>query len=182
MLMARQHFFSADNLDLGFTDLEQHRIDLKDKDPVFSPQFRLLAEHLKLIQENVAGWLQAGIIERSRLPYNSPIFCGPKICFGLPKSERFKFFRSIRSVDHRRVSGDCREGREQGVLGARLQQRVLAIRTTSFRSPVHGLHHPREGAVPLENLPARPDGSTSEFFEVDGRVVSGRGERVDIYR
>jgi hypothetical protein len=39
MLMARQRFFSADNLDLGFTDLEQHTIDLKDKDPVFSPQF-----------------------------------------------------------------------------------------------------------------------------------------------
>jgi hypothetical protein len=36
MLMARQHFFSADSLDLGFTDLEQHTIDLKDKDPVFS--------------------------------------------------------------------------------------------------------------------------------------------------
>jgi hypothetical protein len=78
MIMARQHFFSADNLDLGFTDLEQHTIDLKDKDPVFSPQFRLSAEHLKLIQENVAGWLQAGIIERSRSPYNSPIFCVPK--------------------------------------------------------------------------------------------------------
>jgi hypothetical protein len=39
MLMARQHFFSADNLDLAFMDLEQHTIDLKDKDPVFSPQF-----------------------------------------------------------------------------------------------------------------------------------------------
>jgi hypothetical protein len=39
ILMARQHFFSADNLDLGFTDLEQHTIDLTDKDPVFSPQF-----------------------------------------------------------------------------------------------------------------------------------------------
>jgi hypothetical protein len=75
MLMAWQHFFSADSPDLGFTDLEQHTIDLKDKDPVFSPQFRLPAEHLKLIQENVAGWLQAGIIERSRSPYNLPIFC-----------------------------------------------------------------------------------------------------------
>jgi hypothetical protein len=78
MLMALQHFFSADNLDLGFTDLEQHTIDLKVKDPVFSLQFRLPAEHQQLIQENVAGWLQAGIIERSRLPYNSPIFCVPK--------------------------------------------------------------------------------------------------------
>jgi hypothetical protein len=34
-----QHFFSGDSLDLGFTVLEQHTIDLKDKDPVFSPQF-----------------------------------------------------------------------------------------------------------------------------------------------
>jgi hypothetical protein len=78
MLMARQHFFSADSLDLGFTDLEQPTIDLKDKDLVFSPQFWLPAEHHKLIQENVAGWLQAGIIKRSRSPYNSPIFCVPK--------------------------------------------------------------------------------------------------------
>jgi hypothetical protein len=76
--MARQHIFSADNLDLGFTDLEQHTIYLKDKDPVFSAQFRLPAEHLKLIQENVSGWLQVGIIERSRSPYNLPIFCVPK--------------------------------------------------------------------------------------------------------
>jgi hypothetical protein len=30
------------------------------------------------MQENVAGWLQAGIIERSRSPYNLPIFCVPK--------------------------------------------------------------------------------------------------------
>jgi hypothetical protein len=104
------------------------------------------------------------------------------MCFGLPKSERFKFFGSIRSEDHRQVSGDCGEGREQGVLGARLQQGVLAIGTTSFRLPVHGLHHPRERAVPLENLPARPDGSTSKFLEVDGRVVSGRRERANVHR
>jgi hypothetical protein len=39
MLMAWQHFLSADSLDLGFTDLEQHTIHLKDKDRVFSPQF-----------------------------------------------------------------------------------------------------------------------------------------------
>jgi hypothetical protein len=31
-----------------------------------------------LIQENVAGWLLAGIIEQSRSLYNSPIFCVPK--------------------------------------------------------------------------------------------------------
>jgi hypothetical protein len=106
----------------------------------------------------------------------------PKMRARLSKSERFKFFGSIRSEDHRRVSVDCGEGREQGVLGAQLQQRVLAIGTTSFRSPVYGLHHPREGAVPLENVPARPDGSTSKFLEVDGRVVSGRQDCAKVHR
>jgi hypothetical protein len=70
MLMARQQFFSADSLDLGFTDLEQHTIDFKDKDRYSARNFGC--------RLNVAGWLQAGIIERSRLPYNSPIFCVPK--------------------------------------------------------------------------------------------------------
>ena len=77
-LMQREHFFSASNDDLGFTDALQHSIDLNDKAPAFSPQFRLPADHLRLIQENVAGWLQAGIVERSDSKYNAPIFCVPK--------------------------------------------------------------------------------------------------------
>jgi hypothetical protein len=35
-------------------------------------------EHIKFIKENVMGWLDAGIVERANLPYNSPIFCVPK--------------------------------------------------------------------------------------------------------
>jgi hypothetical protein len=58
MLMARQHFFSGDSLDLGLTDPEQHTIDLKDKDPVFSPQFRLPAEHL--VDSGKCGRMAAG--------------------------------------------------------------------------------------------------------------------------
>ena len=78
MLMARHQYFSASSLDLGFCDKVQHTIDLESKTPVFSPQFRLPAQQLQLIRENVAGWLQAGIIERCNSPYNSPIFCVPK--------------------------------------------------------------------------------------------------------
>jgi hypothetical protein len=78
MLIAREHFFSADTNNIGSTDLLEHQIDLKTNDPIYCPQFRLHAEHLKHIQENVAGWLQCGIIERSKSNYNSPIFCVPK--------------------------------------------------------------------------------------------------------
>ena len=77
-LMQREHFFSASNDDLGFTDALQHSVDLNDKVPAFSAQYRLPADHLRLIQENVAGWLQAGIVERSDSKYNAPIFCVPK--------------------------------------------------------------------------------------------------------
>jgi hypothetical protein len=78
MLIAREHFFSADTNDIGSTDLLEHQIDLKTNNPIYCPQFRLPAEHLKHIPENVAGWLQCGIIERSKSNYNSPIFCAPK--------------------------------------------------------------------------------------------------------
>jgi hypothetical protein len=78
MLIAREHFFSADTNDIDSTNLLEHQIDLKNNDPINCPEFRLPAEHLKHIQENVAGWLQCGIIERSKSNYNSPIFCVPK--------------------------------------------------------------------------------------------------------
>jgi hypothetical protein len=78
MFIAREHFFSTDTNDIGSTNLLKHQIDLKTNDPIYCPQFRVPAEHLKHIQENVAGWLQCGIIERSKSNYNSPIFCVPK--------------------------------------------------------------------------------------------------------
>ena len=78
MLVARDHCFSADSFDLGLAADTQHSIELDDRAPAFSPQFRLPYEQLKLIQENVAGWLQAGIVQRAKSPYNSPIFCVPK--------------------------------------------------------------------------------------------------------
>jgi hypothetical protein len=35
-------------------------------------------EQIEFIKENVMGWLDAGIVKRANLPYNSPIFCVPK--------------------------------------------------------------------------------------------------------
>jgi hypothetical protein len=80
------------------------------------------------------------------------------------------------------VSGDGREGRLQGVLGARLQQCILAVTAATFRLPVHGLHHPREGPVPLEDESSGIDGRASKLLKTDGRVASERRERADIHR
>ncbi len=78
ILMSREHFFSADSNDLGRTHLIQHEIQVMDDRANFTPQFRLPLEHLQLIRENVQGWLQAGIIARTRSRHNSSVFCVPK--------------------------------------------------------------------------------------------------------
>ena len=70
--------FSKGKFDLGFTDRVSHNIELKDRNPVYTQQFRLPTEHLKTIKENVMAWMKIGIVERARSKYNSPIFCVPK--------------------------------------------------------------------------------------------------------
>ena len=70
--------FSRGKFDLGFTDKVSHNIELKDKNPVYTQQFRLPTEHLRTIKENVMAWMKIGIVERARSKYNSPIFCVPK--------------------------------------------------------------------------------------------------------
>jgi hypothetical protein len=78
----RQHWesFSSSPLDLGRTNIIEHEIHLKDKVPIYTQQFRLPMEQLDYIKDNVAMWLQLGLVERARSPYNSPIFCVPKNC------------------------------------------------------------------------------------------------------
>jgi hypothetical protein len=65
-------------MDLGRTNIVESYIDLRDKEPVYTQQFRLPIEQIEFIKENFMGWLDAGIVERANLPYNSPIFCVPK--------------------------------------------------------------------------------------------------------
>jgi hypothetical protein len=65
-------------MDLGRTNIVESYIDLRDKEPVYTQQFRLPMEQIEFIKENVMGWLDAGIVKRANLQYNSLIFCVPK--------------------------------------------------------------------------------------------------------
>ena len=71
---------SADQEDIGLTDVTQHNIELPNgsSDPAFKGQFRLAFEHLQLIKDNVVGWLKNGLIEKSNSKFNAPVFCVPK--------------------------------------------------------------------------------------------------------
>ena len=72
--------FSADQDDIGRTDVIQHIIELPQgaNDTAFKGQFRLAFEHLQLIKDNVIGWLRSGLVEKSNSKFNAPVFCLPK--------------------------------------------------------------------------------------------------------
>ena len=74
-LLTNWSAISKDKFDLGLCKLYQHTIHLSDKTPVYHRQFPIPLDHQDTILENVEKWLQLGIVEPARSPYNSPIFC-----------------------------------------------------------------------------------------------------------
>ena len=68
MLMKYEAAFSANSMDVGQPDILQHKIDIKDrKELAYRQQFRLAADHLQLIKDNVVGWTKAGILEKIQI-------------------------------------------------------------------------------------------------------------------
>lgn len=66
--------FSRSKMDLGRTDSVEHKIQLKDLEPVYQRQFRLPESHRQELEKHVTEWLKLGIIQPSRSRYNSPMF------------------------------------------------------------------------------------------------------------
>jgi hypothetical protein len=59
MLNSMSAAFSADEMDLGRTMIVESYIDLRDKEPVYTQQFRLPMEQIKFIKETSwDGWTQ----------------------------------------------------------------------------------------------------------------------------
>jgi hypothetical protein len=75
-----QHWraISSHKFDLGHTDILKHKITLTENTPVYHKQFPIPLTHAPIIKEHVEKWLQMGVIEPAKSPYNSPIFCVKK--------------------------------------------------------------------------------------------------------
>ena len=69
---------SRDKHDLGLSDTVIHDVELGNKEPVYTQQYRLPLEQLELVKEHLGAWLRSGIVEPARSKYNSPVFCVPK--------------------------------------------------------------------------------------------------------
>ena len=94
ILQTNHQVISEDNLDLGRSDTVQHDIHLSSTEPVYTKQFHLPTNHLELVSKWVRDWIKIGIVQPTRSPYNSPIFCVPK-----PKGDGLRVV-----LDYRRLN------------------------------------------------------------------------------
>jgi hypothetical protein len=75
LLMDYHDVCSKDKYDLGWTNVIEHSIQMKDMVPLHNRQFRVPFEHEETLHKYVEELLKQGAIEVSRSPYNSAIFC-----------------------------------------------------------------------------------------------------------
>ena len=78
LLIDYHDVISRSKFDLGFTNVIEHHIHMKDQVPIHTRQFRVPFEHEAILHEFVDELLRKGAIEPSRSPYNSPVFCVTK--------------------------------------------------------------------------------------------------------
>ena len=86
--------FSGSKFDLGHSTTIQHKINLRNPEPVYVPQFRIPHHHQETILAHVKEWLQCDVIKRCHSPYNSPIFCVEK-----PNGQGLRLVQDLRSLN-----------------------------------------------------------------------------------
>ena len=104
-LILRYHdVLSRDKFDLGWTEVIQHRINMKDQSPIHSRQFRVPFEHEAMLHEYIDELLKKGAIEVSRSPYNSAVFCVQKKALPDASADTPRPLRCV--LDYRRINAN----------------------------------------------------------------------------
>ena len=78
MLYAHHEAIAEDEFDIGKCGAVKHDIHLKHKNPVHIKQYRIPFAHRDFVTQYVDQLLKKGVIEWSKSPYNSPLFCVKK--------------------------------------------------------------------------------------------------------
>jgi transposase InsO family protein len=62
-----------DDLDVGYTDKELHRLRLTDQTPVTQPYRSIPPQDLQKVRDHIQGLLDKGVVQHSHSPYAAPI-------------------------------------------------------------------------------------------------------------
>ena len=150
LLYEYQDCFSCSKDDIGCCDILQREIHLDTDKPIFIPQFRLSSQHFAAIKDQLAAWIRAGIVQRSRSPYNNPVFCVPK-----PHNRGFRVVSDFRTLNRHTL-----EDRYSIPSVDELLQRVGAAKPNIFSSIdlSSGFYH----------MPLRPSDEKFTAFTLPG--------------
>lgn len=99
VIMTNHEVFSKDKNELGWSNLVEHEISLKDEAPVYVKQFKIPEMHMNEVQKHLQEWLKLGIIEPCRSKYNSPLFLVAKKDGGLRIVQDFRALNENTHVD-----------------------------------------------------------------------------------
>ena len=78
LILINHDCFAHDKFDLGFSDIVTHHIHMKNKQPIYTKQFRIPDAHQKEIVNHIEQLKSQNVIEECSSPYNSPVFCVQK--------------------------------------------------------------------------------------------------------
>ncbi len=189
---------SKDKFDLGLSDILEHKIHLRDSEPVYHKQFPFSLAHLDEVRSNIDKWLKLGIVEPARSRYNSPIFCVKK------KGGGYRMCLDYRGVNEKsfpenytiRTPEDCMA--EIGQAGSRhfialdlssgFYQMALAKesrKVTAFTVPPYGQLQWTRGAMGLKGCPGSfarlmdicLAGLNNVLVYIDDVLIHGRTEQ-----
>ena len=78
LILDNADVFSLSKSDFGKAKGYEHKIDLKNNEPIYVPQFKIPEAHRHFLEKQVKEWLNLGIIQRTHSTYNAPLFVVPK--------------------------------------------------------------------------------------------------------
>ena len=93
LLLKWKRIFSQHDLDLGYTTVVEHSIELTDETPFKLPHHRIPPSMYETVRQHVKDMLAAGVIRESKSPFTSPVVLAKK------KDNSLRF-----CIDYRRLN------------------------------------------------------------------------------
>jgi hypothetical protein len=78
ILFKHQEVLGVNKFDLGLAKTYSNKVHLKNDDPVYRKQFKIVVEHHQFIKQTLEKWLKLGVVKRPNSFYTWPILCVPK--------------------------------------------------------------------------------------------------------
>jgi hypothetical protein len=99
LLLKHHEVVSSSKYNLGKCTTSMHDFELKNEDPIYIKQFRIMEAQREALQKHIEELLKLGVVRPSRSKFNSPIFVVNKKDRGMRIVQDFQAINQNRHVD-----------------------------------------------------------------------------------